>query len=335
MDKSILREIRLCRRVRALGGLLAGCLIAVASAPSAAQPYPNRPIRLIVPFAPAGPTDIVGRIVGQALSQRLGQPVLIENRPGAGSMIGTETAIKSAPDGYTLLLGSSSLTINPSVFPKVPYNAVRDLAPIILVARIPNVLTVHPSVRANNVNEFLALARLQPGKIRFGTSGHGTADHLIGVLFASTAKVDLTDVPYKSAAPMLTDLMGGQFEATFNSLASTIQHIRSGRLRALGVTSATRSASAPEIPTIAESGLSGFETGAWFGIFAPAQTPPEILNRLNADLAAALDSPAVRERFAAVGAEPDPLGREPFTRMVRDETANWAKLIKDSNLKFD
>lgn len=325
----------LASRAWARGLIVAGIVATVlVPAMAPAQPYPNRPLKLIVPFPAGGPTDIVGRAVAQALSQRVGQPVVVDNKPGAGSTIGTDLAAKSAPDGYTLLLGSSSLTINPILYPKIPYDALRDLAPITLVSRIPNVLTIHPGVQANTLTEFLALARSQPGKLYYGTSGRGTADHLIGVMFTSMAGIEMIDVAYKGSPQMLTDVMGGQLHATFNSLASQLPHIRSGKLRAIGVTTAQRSASAPEIPSLSE-GVPGFDTYAWFGVFAPAHTPDALLDRLHAEVSAAVTAPEARERLGGVGGEPSPIGRAELAALMRDETQRWAKLVRESNLKFE
>lgn len=314
--------------------LLAAALLPLA-APVLGQAYPSRPLRLVVPFPPGGPTDIVGRVIAQALAQRLGQGVVVENRPGGSTAIGTEAVVRSAPDGHTLLLGSSTMAINPLVIPKLPYDAIRDLAPIALASRLPGVLAVHPSVPANTLAEFIALAKAQPGKINYGTGGRGTADHLIGVLFSSMAGIQLTDVPYKGSAALLNDLMAGQLQATFSTLATALPHVRSGKLRAIGVTLATRSPTAPDIPSIAEGGLPEFQVSSWFGVFAPAQTPADILDRLHAEIGAAQRIPEVMERFAALGADIEPMSRDQFASLVRGDTARWARVVRESNLKLD
>ncbi|MBC7803715.1 MAG: tripartite tricarboxylate transporter substrate binding protein [Candidatus Parcubacteria bacterium] len=313
--------------------MLAVAMIAI-SGQVAAQSYPNKPLRLIVPFPPGGPTDIVGRVVAQSLTQRLGQNVVVDNRPGASTSIGTEAVVRSAPDGYTLLLGSSTMAINPVVMPNLPYDALRDLAPIALASRMPGVLAVHPAVPANNLREFIALAKAQPGKLNYGTGGRGTADHLIGVLFSSMAGIQLTDVPYKGSAALLTDLVGGQLDATFSTLGTALPYVRSGKLRPIGVTLGHRSPSAPDIPTIAEGGLPEFQVSSWFGVFAPAQTPADILDKLNAEIAAGQRTAEVKERFAAVGADVEQMSREQFARLVRDDTARWARVVKENNLKL-
>lgn len=302
---------------------------------SLAQSYPNKPIHLIVPFPSAGPTDIVGRVMGEALAQRLNQVVIVENKPGAGSSIGTDFVVKSPADGYTLLLGSSSLAINPIIIVNLPYDANRDLAPIGLVARIPGLLAVNPTLNVNTVKDLIALAKSKPDKINYGTSGLGTADHLIGVLFTSVAGIRLHDVPYKGSPPMLTDLIGGQIDLTFNAISTVLPHVRSGRLKAIGVTSSQRSPSAKDIPTIAEQGLPSFQISSWFGLFAPAQTPTEILDLINKEINIICQQALIREKFISVGVDIETSSREQFSTLVKDDAIRWMKLAKEKNLKFE
>ncbi len=310
-------------------------MIFVLSSDCFAQSYPNKPMRVIVPFPSGGPTDIVGRVIGEALGLRLNQVVVVENKPGAGSSIGTDAVVKSPPDGYTLLLGSSSLAINPIMIPNLPYDASKDLAPIGLVARIPGLLAVNPALNVHNVKELIALAKANPDKINYGTSGLGTADHLIGVLFTSEAGIKMRDVPYKGSPQMLTDLVGGQVDLTFNAISTVLPHVRSGRLRAVGVTSGQRSPSAKEIPTISEQGLPTFQISSWFGLFAPSQTPIEVLDTINKEIIAVSQLPVIREKFSSVGVDIETSSREQFTTLIKDDTLRWSKLAKEKNLKFE
>ena len=300
-----------------------------------AQTYPSKPLRMIVPFPPGGPTDITGRTLSQKLSERWNQPVIVENRPGAGSVIGTDLAAKSPPDGYTLLLGSNSIALQPLLQAKLPYDPARDLTPVILAARIPNVLVVHPSVPANTVAEFIALAKARPGVVNYASVGNATGPHLFGELFRSMTGADIVHVPYKGTAPAVADLLGGQVHALFDSLATAIPNIRSGKLRALGVTSLQRSRSAPDIPTIAESGVQGYEATGWFGVLVPAGTSPEIVSKLNAELAGILKLPDVEERFLKFGAEGGGGSPEQFAAFIRSEHSKWGKIIKEAGIRAE
>ena len=277
------------------GGMLASPFVAVA------QPYPSRPVRLVVPFPPGGPTDIVGRTIAQQLQERWGQPVVVENRPGAGAIIGMNAVAKAAPDGYTLLLGSNSLALNKSLYSKLPFELERDFAPVILITRIPNVLVVHPSVPSNTVAELIALAKAKPGQLNFASVGTGTGPHLFAELFISQTGIQLVHVPYKGTAPAVNDLLAGQVQMLFDSLATALPNIRAGKLRALGVTSATRASAARELPTLAEAGVGGYEATGWFAIAVTGGTPADIVARLNADLGRALETTAVRDRLERLG----------------------------------
>ena len=300
-----------------------------------AQPYPARPVRLIVPFPPGGPTDIVGRTIAQQLQEKWGQPVVVENRPGAGAIIGMDAVAKAAPDGYTLLLGSNSLSLNKSLYSKLPFDLDRDFAPVILITRIPNVLVVHPSVPANTVNELVALAKASPGKLNYASVGTGTGPHLFAELFVSQTGVQIVHVPYKGTAPAVNDLLAGQVQILFDSLATALPNIRAGKLRALGVTSATRAQAARDIPTIAESGVPGYEATGWFGIAVTGGTPPDIIAKLNTDLASAIATPAVRERLERLGGEVVGGTPEQFHAFIRAEMNKWDRVIRDSGIKVE
>jgi tripartite-type tricarboxylate transporter receptor subunit TctC len=311
-------------------------VLALIAAGAAAQSYPTKPIRLVVPFPPGGTTDILAREVGQRLSASLGQTVVIDNRPGAGGNIGAELVAKSAPDGYTLLMCTvSTHAINPNLYAKLPYDHVADFAPVILVASVPNVLEVTPSLPVNSVADLIKLAKEKPGQINFASSGSGTSIHLSGELFKTMAGVDMTHVPYKGSAPALTDLIGGQVQVMFDNLPSSLPQIKAGKLRAIAVTSAQRAPALPNVPTIAESGLPGFEATSWFGVVAPAGTPPAIVARLNADLNQWLQTPEAREKLLAQGAAAAGGSPEQFAAYIRAETEKWAKVVKASGAKVD
>ena len=313
-----------------------GGLLLAASLAAHAQDYPAKPVRWVVPFPAGGPLDIVARVIGVRLSETWGQPVIVDNRPGAGGNIGAEVVAKSAPDGYTIVMGAlSTHAVNVSLFRKLPYDPVRDFAPVTLISEVPNVLVVNPAVPAKTVAEFVAYARANPGKLNFASGSTGSAGHLAGELFKTRARVDMTHVPYKGAAPAVTDLLAGQVQLMFDNLASALPNIRAGRLRALAVTTKKRSAFVPELPTIAESGLPGFDVSTWFGVMAPAATPRPIVNRLHDGIVRALAQPDVKERLAAMGAEPVGDTPEQFGAFVKSEIAKYAKVVKDSGARVD
>ena len=318
----------------ALLGIAAGAH-GQSPAASAAASYPTRPIRLVVPSSPGGGTDIVGRVLAQRLGELLGQPLVVDNRPGAGTVIGTELAAKSTPDGYTLLMGLSTLAIDPSIHAKLPYDALRDFAPVSLVASVPNVLTVHPSVSAASVAELIALARAQPGRFSYGSAGLGTNPHLAAELFAAMTGIAWVHVPYKGSGPALIALLAGQVDLMFATLPSALQHIKAGKLRALGVSTATRAAALPEVPTIAEAGVPGYEALQWYGVLAPAGTPRPIVDRLSRDIARSLQAPDAQERLAVEGATPIGSTPDEFAEHLRRETEKWAAVIRKAGLKPD
>jgi tripartite-type tricarboxylate transporter receptor subunit TctC len=314
----------------------ATALFVFALLANAQAPYPNKPIRLVVPFPAGGTTDILARAAAQRLTETTGQPVVVDNRPGAGGNIGAELVAKSAPDGYTLLMGTvGTHAINASLYARMPFDHMRDFAPVILVAGVPNVLVVNPSVPANSVQELIAYGKANPGKLNFASSGSGTSIHLAGELFKTMSGVQMTHVPYKGSAPALADLIGGQVQLMFDNLPSALPQIKAGKLRALAVTSAQRSAALPDVPTVAEGGLPGFDATSWFGILAPAGTPKDIIAKLNGEVAKWLASAEAKEKLASQGAIAAGQSPEDFTRHIAAETAKWQKVVKDSGAKVD
>jgi tripartite-type tricarboxylate transporter receptor subunit TctC len=305
----------------------------LAAVPALAQ-YPNRPIKLIVPFPPAGATDIVGRIVAQKLTERLGQSVVVENKPGAGGSIGSDIVAKSAPDGYTLLMATSSThSIGPSL-QKLPYDPIKDFAAITHVANVPNVLVVSPTLPVKDVKEFVALAKSKPGQLNFASSGVGTIVHLNGELFKMITGVDLVHIPYKGTALSIPDVANGSVAMLFDSLASVMPHVRSNKVKPLAVNAPARSPLLPEVPTFAEIGLREYDTYTWFGMFAPAGTPAAVVSRVQAEVVASLAAPDLRERFSQVGAEAVGSTPQQFTDRILADTAKWARVIKAANVKL-
>jgi tripartite-type tricarboxylate transporter receptor subunit TctC len=311
--------------------------LALACAPAHAQTsYPAKPVRLVVPFPAGGTTDILARAVAQKLSETWGQQVIVDNRPGAAGNIGTELVARSAPDGYTLLMGTvGTHAINASLYEKLPFDPVKDFTPVVLVAGVPNVLVVNQSVPAQSVAELIAYAKANPGKLNFASSGSGTSIHLSGELFKVLTGVQMTHVPYKGSAPALTDLMGGQVQLMFDNLPSSLAFIKAGRLRALAVTSTTRAAALPDIPTMVEAGVPGFEASSWFGVLAPAGTPRDIVLRINAEVAKWLATPEAREKLAGQGAIVAGGAPEDFARHIASESAKWARVVKASGAKVE
>ncbi len=312
------------------------CLFAVSATAAFAQAYPSKPVRIVVPFPAGGTTDILAREAGQRLTQALGQPFVVDNRPGAGGNIGAELVAKSPPDGYTLLMGTvGTHAINASLYSRMPYDHVRDFAPVILVAGVPNVLVVNPSVPVHSVQELIAYAKANPGKLNFASSGSGTSIHLAGELFKVMTGVQMSHVPYKGSAPALADLAGGQVQLMFDNLPSSLQLIKAGKLRALAVTSAQRSSALPDLPTVAEAGLPGFEATSWFGLLAPAGTPPDVIAKINAEVAHWLASPEAKDKLASLGAIAAGGSPEDFARHIAAETAKWQKVVKASGARVE
>ncbi len=306
------------------------------AAVAAAQDYPRKALRLIVPFSPGGGNDTVARAIGSQLAAQLGQPVLIDNRAGAGGIVGAELAAHSAPDGYTLFLGGvGSLAVNPNLHAHLPYDALKDFAPITLLASAPSVLVAHPSIPAATIQAFTAYARANPGKLNYASNGNGSSAQLAAVLYESMAGVRMVHVPYKGLAPALVDLLAGQVQLMFSSMVAILPHIKAGRLRALAVTGRERSALLPEVPTLAESGLPGYEAGSWYGILAPAGTPAPIVARLHEELVRALQDPQVRERLAAEGAQTVGSSPAEFERYIAAESARTGKLLRDANIRME
>jgi tripartite-type tricarboxylate transporter receptor subunit TctC len=299
-----------------------------------AQVYPSRPVHLVVGFPPGGPTDIAARPMGQWLSERLGQQFVIENRPGAGSNIGTEAVVRAPPDGYTLLLAYSANAINATLYGNLNFNFIRDIAPVASISRETTVMVVNPTFPAKTVPEFIAFAKANPGKINFASGGHGTPPHVVGELFKMMAGVNLIHVPYRGGAPAVADLLGGQVQVMFASPSISIEHVRAGRLRALAVTTARRSEALPDVPTVGEF-LSGFEASVWLGIGAPRNTPAEIIDKLNKEINAGLADPTIRARFANLGSTVLPGLPSDFDKLIADETEKWAKVIRAANIKAE
>lgn len=308
--------------------------LALATMVAHAEPYPGRPIKLIVPFAPGGSADLVGRLLAQQLSESLGQPVVVENKGGASGMLGNEYVAKSAPDGYTLTVGTlGPFAVNQTLYEHVPYDNIRDFAPITLTGISSHILVAHPSVPVHNVNELIALAKEKPGQLTFASSGTGNATHLSFELFKARAGIDIVHVPYKGGGPAMADLVGGQVLFSFASMASAVPFVRSGRLRAIAVSGGARSALFPDVPTVAESGLPGFASEDWQGILAPAKTPADIVEKLNGEIGRILLLPEVKVKLQAAGFDPKPSTPEWFAQFIQAETLKWAKLLKGIGVK--
>ena len=310
------------------------CLTLLAVAPqSALAAYPDKPIRIIVPFAPGGGVDIMARLIGDFMSKDFGRAVIVENRPGAGTIVGTMAAASSAPDGYTLMLASTPFAINPSINAKLPYDSFKAFTPVALIARSFDIVVVNPKLPFMSIQDVIAYARANPGKLNFGSPGIGSSPHLAGEIFKSMAHVDITHVPYKGSAPALTDLLGGQIQMIFSTVPAAASYVRSGQLRALAVTSAQRSAAYPDLPTVAEAGVTGYLVEAWYGLYAPAGTAPDIVNLLNASVAKAIGAGVFKAIETNEGLMFVPGTPEAFGRFVLEDAARWQNAVKDANIQ--
>ena len=311
-----------------------GAALSILCATGFAQSYPARPLRMIVPYAPGGPTDIVGRIVGQKLGERLGATVVVDNRPGGTGILGGEMVARAAADGYTLLLCSTStLVTSPLLMDKAPYNARRDFAPITLIASFPYLLLVNPASHVSSVKDFLSLARVKPGALNYGSAGTGSASHLAGALFGQMARIDIVHIPYKGSSLAVTDLLGARLQFIFEAVAAGMQYVKSGMLRPLGISTLKRIPSLPELPTISEGGVPGFEISTWHGICAPRATPPLLIDRLNREIVAGINAPDVRERLTGIGAELVGSSPNEFAALIESEVPRWEKLLRELGAK--
>jgi len=315
---------------------LAACAVALPAAEQTAwaQTYPTRSVRIVVPVAAGGLNDVTGRLIGQWLSEHLGQQFIIENRPGASTNLGTEAAIRASADGYTLLIAGSNAAINATLFETLNFNFIRDAAPIGSIVRVPQIMQVHPSLPARSVTEFIAYAKANPGRIAMGSGGNGSPAHVIGEYFKLMTGTDLTHVPYRGAAPAVTDLLAGQIQVAFTEMATSLGHIRAGNLRALAVTTATRSEALPDVPTLGEF-IPGFEASQWVGLVAPRDTSSTVIGRLNIEISAALGDARMRARFADIGGLVLPGSPADFGKLIRDDTEKWAKVIRAAKIKLD
>jgi len=307
----------------------------MASGAAMAQAWPSKPISLVVPFPAGGTTDVLARALAEKLQQSVGQPVIVESKPGAGATLGADYVVKSKPDGYTLLVGAVHHTIASSVYKKLPYDFQKDLAPITTIALVPNVLSVNAASPVKNVAELVALLKSQPGKHNYGSNGNGTAQHLIGTQFENMTGTQFAHIPYKGSGPLVTDLLGGQITMTFDNVTPVLPHIKAGKLRPLAVTTAKRSSALPDVPTLDEAGLKGFNIGTWFGVLAPAATPKEIVTRLNTEMVKIIQSPEFRKRMGEIGAEPIGDSTDQMAAQIKNETEKFAKLVKEAKVVIE
>jgi len=315
--------------------LIAATALVLACAPVSAQEYPTKPIKIIVPFAAGGPADVYARFIGARLSEAMGQPVVVEDRPGAGSIIGTDAVAKSAPDGYTLLMMSNTQTVNETLIPNKPYALMRDFIPVAPVNYSDLVLVVHPSVGANSVADLIRIAKASPGKLNYASSGPGTPYHMAGELFKAMAGVDIVHVPYKGSSGARTDVLGGQVQMMFDAVPTMSEHAKTGRVKALGTTGKTRSTVLPNVPTISEAGVPGYEAVIWLGLMAPKGTPPAIVSRLNAEITKIQNRSEVRQEWESQGALPMPMTPDEFSRYLNDDIVKWERIVKISGAKAD
>jgi tripartite-type tricarboxylate transporter receptor subunit TctC len=315
-------------------GLLAA-ILACTGDKAIAQAWPSKPVTIVVPFPAGGTTDLITRPIAQKLSEALKQPVIVDNRGGAGGTLGAGLVARAAPDGYTLLVGAVHHTIATSLYKKLPYSFEKDFAPITVLAFVPNIVVVHPSVQAKNIQELIALTKTKPGGVTYGSAGSGTSHHMAAELFKTMAKVDMQHVPYKGGGPMMNDLMGGQIDVAFETAASATPPIKGGKIRPLAITTAKRSPVLPDLPTVAESGLPGYEVLTWYGLLAPAATPKEVVARLNTEVSKILQMPDIKQRIADISSETGGIPSEQFADLIKKETVKWGKVVKDSGATVD
>ncbi|MGZ5168874.1 MAG: tripartite tricarboxylate transporter substrate binding protein [Burkholderiales bacterium] len=328
-----MQKLKLIRKQASIA--VAAAFLFAGTAHVAAQAYPTKPVRVIIPFVAGGPADFIARLVGPKLSEAWGYPVIIDNRGGGNQIIATELAAKAQPDGHTLLLTSGGFAVNVSLYPKLPYDSLRDFTPVSLIATGPNLVVVHPAVPTRSLAELITYARSKPGQLVYASAGSGAPSHLAVELFKTMARIDMVHVPYKGMAPGITDLLGGQVQLAFPTISAGITHARAGRLRALAVTTAKRSPAAPEMPTIAEAALPGFEASNWYGVIVQAKTPPQIVRKIHDDIARALTMPDIRDRMLNQGLDPVSMTPEEFTAYIKAEIVKWAKVVKASGAKAE
>jgi tripartite-type tricarboxylate transporter receptor subunit TctC len=325
-------------KLTALPAAVAACFVLIAGGAASeahAQPYPAKPVRIVVPYPPGGTTDILTRVIGQRLTEAWGQQVIIDNRAGASGNIGADAVVRSAGDGYTLLSASTVHTVNPSLYSKLSYNPLNDFTPITLLAQVANILVVHPSLPVKTVKEFIAFAKKRPGELNFSSAGNGSAPHLTAEMFKTGTGVNIVHVPYKGAPPAMADLLAGHVALTFATAPSAVPHVQSGRLRALGVSSTTRIPALPNVPTIAEAGVAGYEAIGWNGLVGPSGMPQAVVDRLNAEVAKILRVPEVNKRLSDLGLEVRTSTPAEFAAFMKAEVVNWAKVVKDSGARID
>ncbi|HEV7393729.1 MAG TPA: tripartite tricarboxylate transporter substrate binding protein [Burkholderiales bacterium] len=328
-----MQKLKLIRKQASIA--VAAAFLFAGTAHVAAQPYPTKPVRVIIPFVAGGPADFIARLVGPKLSEAWGQPIIVDNRGGGSQIIATELAAKAQPDGHTLLLTSGGFAVNVSLYPKLPYDSLRDFTAVSLIATGPNIVVVHPAVPARSLAELITYARSKAGQLVYASAGSGAPSHLAVELFKTMARIDMVHVPYKGMAPGITDLLGGQVQLAFPTISAGITHARAGRLRALAVTTAKRSHAAPEIPTIAEAALPGFEASNWYGVITQAKTPPQIVRKIHDDIARALTMPDIRDRMLNQGLDPVSMTPEEFTAYIKAEIVKWAKVVRASGAKAE
>lgn len=324
--------MRISVRIVALAAGLVAAGACLAQTQASAAGYPGRPVRLVVPFAPGGTNDVIGRIIADKLSERLGQPFVVDNRAGANMVVGSEIVARAGPDGHTLLIVAAGFAINPSLRKQLPYDTGRDFAPIGLVVGAPYLMVVHPSVPAKTVNEFVAWVKSRPGKVNYASVGAGSPPHLAAELLKITAGIDMQHIPYKGGGAVLPDLMAGRVSMFFGSISTLGPHVQTGKIRAVAVTTVKRSPAMPEVPTVIESGLAGYEVNGWYGLLAPGKTPRAILARLNAELRQVLTDPETRGRFLKIGMDPAPGTAEEFAALIKSEIAKWAKVVRAAGI---